>query len=254
MTAAIALVDLDDSLFQTRRKCPQSVAEQDLTVMARDRAGAPLSFATPLQMAWINWLRSSTVMVPVTARSVNALSRVDLSFDYAIAAHGGVLMRPGGIVCPQWNSRMGEAARTFNPALEGIAEQLRLAATRHGFEVNVRIIGEADLPLYVVAKHAHPEREAELHELACQVEYDASAGWTRHINGNNVAFLPPCLGKQHAVAHLLEELRMRHPGLPVIGLGDSLTDAPFLQLCDFAIMPTGSQLAAHALSTVDLAN
>ena len=29
----------------------------------------------------------------------------------------------------------------------------------------------------------------------------------------------------------------------VIGIGDSRTDAPFMGLCDFAMLPTGSQLA-----------
>ena len=69
-----------------------------------------------------------------------------------------------------------------------------------------------------------------------------------HRNGNNAAFLPPFLGKEHAVAYLLPELRRRHPDAPVIGIGDSLTDAPFMQLCDFAMMPAGSQLAAAAFA------
>lgn len=252
MTVAIALVDLDDTLFQSLRKCPEDVPGHQLTVMARDRAGAPLSFATPRQMAWIDWLRSGTLLVPVTGRSVDALNRVELDFDYAVAAHGGVVLRPGGELCAQWHGRIGKAATDCRDALEEIAERFRIAASNQSLEINVRLIGEADLALYVVAKHRHPDREIELHQLAGEIGQNLDSSWTLHINGNNVAFLPPYLGKRHAVAHLLEELRGRHPDLPVIGLGDSLTDAPFLQLCDFAMMPSGSQLARRTFEALGL--
>ena len=38
----IALVDLDDTLFQTLRKCPADVPRERLTVMAVARDGAPV--------------------------------------------------------------------------------------------------------------------------------------------------------------------------------------------------------------------
>jgi hypothetical protein len=41
MTRAIALVDLDDTLFQTRRKCPADVAEDRLTPLGFARDGSP---------------------------------------------------------------------------------------------------------------------------------------------------------------------------------------------------------------------
>jgi predicted mannosyl-3-phosphoglycerate phosphatase (HAD superfamily) len=72
------------------------------------------------------------------------------------------------------------------------------------------------------------------------------AGWTDHRNSNTVAFLPPYLGKQYAVAHILIGLRARFPNATVIGIGDSITDAPFMQLCDFAMTPSASQLARAA--------
>lgn len=246
MPRAIALVDLDDSLFQTRRKCPPGLAESDMHVMAVDRSGNPLSFATPAQKAWIDWLSADTLLVPVTARSIDALSRVSLVFNYAVAAHGGVLLRAGGAICPDWHGRMANAARACFPQLNSLADRFAVAALARAQGVRVRIIGELGIGFYVVAKHEEPTQEADLHNLLDDLRSEVPADWTIHVNGNNVAMLPPFLGKEHAVAHLLGELREQHPGLPVLGLGDSLTDAPFLTQCDFIMMPGASQLARHA--------
>lgn len=98
------------------------------------------------------------------------------------------------------------------------------------------------MPLYALAKHADADHDA----LFAVVDAAVPAlppGWTDHRNGNNVALMPPYLGKRHAVAHILPGLRNRFPDAPVIGIGDSRTDAPFMGLCDFAMMPTRSQLA-----------
>lgn len=246
MIHAIALVDLDDTLFQTRRKCPADLTEADLTAMAVDREGQPTSFATPRQLAWIEWLRQGTLLVPVTGRSVDALGRVDLAFDYAVAAHGGVVLRQGRAICPGWHARVIAGAEAARAGLEQLAARYSRAAAQQGEDVRVRILAEQGTPLYVVAKHRDPGREDHLHALAQDVADAVPPGWTVHINGNNVAYLPPHLGKRQAVEPLLEELRALHPALPVIGLGDSVTDAPFLALCDFAMIPGSSQLAGHA--------
>lgn len=254
MITAIALVDLDDTLFQTRRKCPSDVTEGDLTAMAFDRAGAPSSFAVPQQKAMIEWLLASALVVPVTGRSRDALSRVALPHDYAVAAHGGVVLRPGGELCGRWATQMATDARAHSAELERLSARCVALAQDHGGAISVRIIGEQDTGLYVVAKHHEPALgEPDLHQLARAVGAELCAGWTLHVNGNNVAMLPPFLGKRQAAEFLLNDLRALHPGLPVVGLGDSLTDAPFMQLCDFAMIPSGSQLAGQVWQRMDSA-
>jgi hypothetical protein len=109
-----------------------------------------------------------------------------------------------------------------------------------------RVLSEEGMGLYVLAKHEETD-EAALHSTVDAMVGELPEGWRVHRNGNNAALMPPWLGKEHAVGALLPRLRERHPDAPVIGIGDSLTDAPYMALCDYAMMPRGSQLAAGTL-------
>jgi hypothetical protein len=242
---AIALVDLDDTLFQTLGKCPPDVPAEALAPLGYDRDGAPLSYATPRQLSFLSWLSDSTLLVPVTARSRDALDRVRIAWTKAICAHGGLILDGHGGADPRWHARMAAEAGAHAGSLSALSQ--RILDEAGGAKLRVRVLEEEGLPLYVLAKHPDGDSDA-LAAAIDKVVPEVPAGWTVHRNGNNAAFLPPYLGKQHAVAFLLPELRGRYPDAPVIGIGDSLTDAPFMALCDFAMMPTGSQLAAAAFA------
>jgi hypothetical protein len=242
---AIALVDLDDTLFQTLGKCPSDIPAEALAPIGFDRDGAPLSYATPRQLSFLSWLSDSTLLVPVTARSRDALDRVRIEWTRAICAHGGLILDRGGRPDPLWHERMAAESKAYAAGLARLSK--RIVEEASGEALRVRVLEEEGLPLYVLAKHRDGDAEA-LAAAIDKVAPEVPGGWTVHRNGNNAAFLPPFLGKQHAVEFLMPELRRQYPDAPVIGIGDSLTDAPFMALCDFAMMPSGSQLGAAALA------
>jgi hypothetical protein len=239
---AIALVDLDDTLFQTRRKCPPDVPPDALVPLGFARDGSPLSYATPRQQSFIAWLSETAWFVPVTARSRDALNRVRIPFTTAICAHGGVIVGEDGEPDPDWSAHIAREAAQHRPALEDLASQVSAA----GPGLAVRILTEEGIGLYLLVKDPGQE-EAALDAAVDRVAHALPEGWTLHRNGNNAAFMPPFLSKAKAVEALLPRLRARHPRAPVIGIGDSITDAPFMSLCDFAMMPPRSQLGAAAL-------
>ena len=243
---AIALVDLDDTLFQTLRKCPPDVPSERLTPLGFARDGAPLSYATPRQMRLIEWLSETAWLVPVTARSRDALMRARIPFTAAVCAHGGVIIGEDGEIDAGWHAHAARQSAAYADQLEALAARIIAEAQRRLVALRVRVLDEGDLGLYVLAKHEDVD-EGALHAVIDGVVPDVPLGWTIHRNGNNAALMPPWLGKAHAVAALLPRLRAAHPDAPVIGIGDSLTDAPYMALCDYAMMPKGSQLAAKAL-------
>ncbi|MEG3159468.1 hypothetical protein U1763_03030 [Sphingomonas sp. LB2R24] len=246
MTRAIAFVDLDDTLFQTLGKCPTDIAPERLTPLGFTRDGDPLSYATPSQMRFLEWLSETTHLIPVTARSLDALRRVRVPFAAAVCAHGGVILDDDSAVDPAWATEIAAHAARHSEDLSNFVSAIAAEADRTGTPINVRVLTEEDTPLYVLAKHATADAAA-LNRVVDAAVPKVPQGWTDHRNGNNIALMPPYLGKQHAVARLLPALRARFPDAPVIGIGDSRTDAPFMALCDYAMMPTKSQLSGAVL-------
>jgi len=243
---AIAFVDLDDTLFQTLGKCPPDVGHDRLTPLGFTKDGEALSYATPRQMRFLEWLAETTLLVPVTARSLDALRRVRIDYKAAVCAHGGVILDDAGEVDAGWAKEIGAKAAAHVPELNAFTDAIVMEAQRSGTLINARVLTEDGMPLYVLAKHANADAAA-LNRVVDAAVPALPPGWTDHRNGNNIALMPPYLGKRHAVAKLLPVLRARYPDAPVLGIGDSITDAPFMAACDYAMLPTGSQLAGVVL-------
>lgn len=238
MTRPLILADLDDSLFQTRAKCGDW-PEAALRPMSRLVDGTPSGYATPPQQALLGWLAHGE-LVPVTARSRPVLARVDIAQAPAICANGGCILTAEGTPDPVWHARLAaeaqasEAPAALYPALtEGLGEEYR-----HW------IVSEDGLDLYLVIKSNVGDVRA-LTALAESLRPRLPEGWRIHANGNNLAFLPPWLSKRAAVRYLLEAVRAETPGRLVVGIGDSWSDAGFLDLCGMAMIPTQAQLWQH---------
>lgn len=233
-------VDLDDTLFQTRRKCPSG---QELEAAAFARDGSALSFTTPMQRLLLDWLSRDAVLIPVTGRNSAALERVCLPFtSYAITSFGGVILKPDRTPESAWCERMQCERAGYADAMDRLHSDLSSTARDACANVRVTVVTDHDLPLYLSVKHNETD-VAALAAFAVHVHGAVPADWTTHLNGNNLAFLPAAVDKAHAVRYVLEHL-IASPGLTV-GAGDSLSDARFMMLCDVALTPTRTQLGRH---------
>lgn len=243
---ALVLLDLDDTLFQTLRKCPPDVPVDALRALGFGRDGAPLGFATPRQSAFLSWLAEAALIIPVTGRGRDALGRVRLDFGAAICAHGGVILNEDGEADPGWAEHIAREAAPYRDELAALLASATAIAERETVSLRARTMTEGGADLYLLFKHQDGDAAA-LEKVVDRLAPLVPDNWTVHRNGNNAALMPPFLGKARAVQALLPRLRERHPDAPVIGIGDSLTDAPFMALCDFSMMPARSQLSAATI-------
>ena len=241
----IALVDLDDTLFQTKRKVPH-LTEDDL-VLASVASNGSHSYMTKTQVAFAEWLLAASEAIPVTARSSEALSRVTLQFkSYAIVSNGAVILGPDGKPDAEWHDIV---AANLRP-LENYFGDLLAAGTAKAAELGVSIrswsVMEGDLATYVVFKENDGDG-SRLQEIAPIVEKE---GWVRHHNGNNLALIPPVISKRLATEFLIKRLRTEQPHRPVVGYGDSVSDFSYLSLCDWWGAPSKSQMTDLVVSAM----
>lgn len=239
-------LDLDDTLFQTRRKCE---AEQGgltaLLACAFLEDGAPNSFATAKQQWLWRWLAEGFRCVPVTGRDFGAFRRVNLNFtEEVVLNHGAVILTPDRAVDRRWSATLSTRLPAYQAWLLDLWQAVEAYADRHpGF--CLRLVRDFNTLWYGVVKHAD-KTEAALRPLLEAVIKphpritDGGLHW--HLNGNNLAVLPKIINKENAVAYLLARYRERFPDLLTIGAGDSHADAAFMRLCDYALIPKNTQL------------
>lgn len=259
----LIFTDLDDTLFQTGRKIADPHVRKQSLPGALDRSLAPRSFMTPRQNNLVQWLLAGAETIPVTARGTEEMARVCIPFDsWAITTHGAVILTPGGDADPEWQQHISEQMRDFQPRLSALEQHLNnmlqdpQALSPH-LPVEAawcRMNQEYDIPIYLVMKVKDSQHLSALNRYADWVEQTFDLrGFYVHRNGNNVTWLPECIGKAHAAKFLLARLRAQYPDRPALGFGDSLSDFSFMQQCDFLVLPQHSQLLAALESALPAA-
>ncbi|MFU7617224.1 hypothetical protein ACNAPE_28765, partial [Klebsiella pneumoniae] len=103
MNKPVVFSDLDDTLFQTRRKMVDELALEPFRTGALDRSLTPRSFMTEEQAMLVDWLLEHADLIPVTARGTEEISRVQIPFrSWAVTTHGAVILRPDGTPDSDW--------------------------------------------------------------------------------------------------------------------------------------------------------
>ncbi|MGZ8158628.1 MAG: hydrolase [Methylobacter sp.] len=238
-------LDLDDTLFQTLRKCAPGVDDRTLQARAFLSDGSANSFATQKQQWLWHWLAKGFKIVPVTARDVHAFDRVKLPFqEEVVLNHGAVILDKQRRVDKVWMDTIMQTLPLYHEKLLELWAKVEFYAKRqHGFKP--RLVDDFGITWYGVIKHSDGT-EAILKTLLDEIiiahphVVDGSLYW--HLNGNNLALLPKIINKESAVSYLLDGYRQQHPELLTFGAGDSKTDAPFMALCDYALIPKNTQL------------
>ncbi|WP_432742868.1 hydrolase [Methylobacter sp. G7] len=238
-------LDLDDTLFQTLRKCAPDVDNHPLQARAFLPDGSANSYATQKQQWLWHWLAKGFKIVPVTARDVHAFERVNLPFqEEVVLNHGAVILNKQGTVDKVWMDNILQSLPAYQEKLLAVWAEVELYAQRHcGFKP--RLVNDFGTTWYGVIKHSDGT-EAILKTLLDEViiahphVLDGSLYW--HLNGNNLALLPKIINKESAVSYLLEGYKQQHSKVLTFGAGDSKTDAAFMALCDYALIPKNTQL------------
>lgn len=245
-----ALMDLDDTLFQTQRKidawCVPTADAKSLVCATVNKQNQPLSFMSVRQANFFNWLCASTEVIVVTARDIDEIARVRLSFSsWQVLTHGAVIITPDGKKLDTWTQHIYDALTPLQDELDQLERLIcQNSADHHDltFTMHQDDFHDDTLAVYLAIKHAQKDHQvlADLAVRLSTILADFDQHFYVHVNANNLAILPHAIHKRHAVQFLLEQ-HLDHQR-PSFGFGDSLADLPFLQLLDWYGMPNRGQL------------
>ncbi len=239
--------DLDDTLFQTASKLPAGIST---TVAALDRQGEPASFATQQQLALLNvFLKGGATVIPVTGRNQPAFERHILGQNifgsFRILSHGAIIVDQAGELYQPWVEHLNQCfdLKKWEARLEKMNHWISRQIETHRIPVRTRVIAEHGISAYVSIKSDKTEDpENTFHSLRKALSGLPEFQDIRvHINGNNMALMAPYTCKAKAVRYLMNDLGIDKNDL-VLGLGDSLTDLPFLRETHFGLFPMSSQI------------
>ncbi|MGI2122814.1 hypothetical protein ACRN9J_11575 [Shewanella baltica] len=243
----VVFPDLDDTLFQTKRKMVDELDQVPVRVGALDRSLAPRSFMNEEQALLVDWLLVNADVIPVTARGTDEYARVQIPFtSWAITTHGAVILSPDGQCDTQWQQHIEAALTPYRQRLLDMQGDITTLMAERGIDAWARINYEYDgVPIYLVLKHTDSTKLDELNAIGDEIEQIfGTEGFYVHRNSNNIAWLPICIEKGKATGYLLNKLRAERGTFPTIGLGDSLTDFSFLKLCSWYGVPKQSQFSS----------
>lgn len=229
-------IDLDDTLFQTKRK----------NMAGAIPATAPLnpehiSYMTLHQNIFLNLFlgNESVHIIPTTARDMEQYQRTFLfehpKVDTAILYFAGKILKNTHEADPVWDDRMAQNYRSLRIPLEEIHARVLEIVDPEFFKI-VNVDG-----YYLAFKNRGmdpdiylPQNE-QLKELLTPL---MGSDYYFHLNDKNLSILPRFLDKRYAVEYLIESMK---PDL-TIGMGDSQSDLSFMHACHFRIFPEKSQI------------
>lgn len=243
MNKPVVFSDLDDTLFQTRRKMVDELALEPFRTGALDRSLTPRSFMTEEQAMLVDWLLEHADLIPVTARGTEEISQDPLPF-LAVTTHGAVILRPDGTPDSDWKAHMLECLSSYADRLTSMQHIITELMDARGTRLGTPQSEYEGTPVYLVMKHRDSTKLDELNAVGDEIERVFSTeGFYIHRNSNNIAWVTRPVEKGLAVSWLLEKLRQERGVFPVMGLGDSLSDHRFMKLCSWFGFPRQSQFA-----------
>jgi hypothetical protein len=237
MSVLIA-TDLDRTLVYSRAALALSPGALPPLTCVERRAGEQVSFLTAAAARLTAALADRTVLVPVSTRLPDQLSRVRLPgapSRFAVAANGGVLL-VDGVADPAWQARV--AATIAGSAR--ISDVLRDVRRRCDPAWTVQVREAGGLFCYAVLTEAG----APDGFVAEAAEWAAERGWTVSAQGRKLYWMPRGLTKTAAVSEIADRVGAEL----VLAAGDSLLDRELLCHADRGIHPAHGDLFASGWS------
>jgi hydroxymethylpyrimidine pyrophosphatase-like HAD family hydrolase len=231
----LLFLDLDDTIFQTKRKNSQGFIQA-----TNPENPENTSFMTDGQQLFIDsFLNMATVkIIPVTARDLEQYKRTVISEHSAVTTavlYFSALITDNGQIDQIWQEHIKKSYASLKVPLSEIMARISENIDLENFKMH------CVEDFYIVIKNKSKNKEQYIlqnNELKKKLAALIDDEFYLHYNSNHISVLPKFLDKKNAVEYLIKKYQPRL----TIGAGDSITDLNFMELCDFKMIPKNSQI------------
>lgn len=235
MIPLISCIDLDSTFVHTTRN-PDAFLHK---ILRTNPQTGSRTYMTTEQEKLYELIDQSGTIIPITGRSSESIQELGIPFEgYKIVCHGGLILDANNEEVLAWKEISTGPGQ--EEILQAILSYWQSVIRSKGLPARVWMVAEFGRSIYVSLKGS-PEI---LNSLALDLQGANLLPDTYmiHYNHRNMAVLPPFVRKEKALSWLREQF---FPEKALwLGFGDSNSDLPYMQACDFWITPSGSQIEA----------
>lgn len=227
----LVFTDLDDTLFATAR---HHTSVDGLPVVSHTNTGDPSGYQSQAHQDIWNWIQQFGEIVPVTARTRNAMDRVSLPFSQHRVWNSGLSVQIDGAFDTLWHEKMAEILTAANNVMQPLWNEIR--ASHATSQEHLVVPTEFDgLVCQWGLRAPTPEIAREVKRaLREMIVRQGLPFWVHDQSEKWLYVTPNGMGKHYAVRHVLDALNPQTS----VGVGDNPSDIPFMRLCDYTLFPS----------------
>lgn len=222
--------DLDRTLIYSQRMLDESGENPGDIRVAETKNGEVITYVTERTLHLLDELSRKGLFVPVTTRTAEQYFRVAAIADgicpkYAITSNGGNIFKngePDAAWHEQVKSRIADECLPLEDAFR------KFESIRSDRWVRFSRIAD-ELFFYCVLNMGH----APFEEIEQYAESLKRSNWRTTLHGRKLYFVPGCLSKGDAVAHVAGQEKISR----IIAAGDSVLDLEMAPVSDTFISP-----------------
>jgi hydroxymethylpyrimidine pyrophosphatase-like HAD family hydrolase len=223
--------DLDRTLIYSQRMIDESAEKPGDIRIAETKDGEVITYLTERTVRLLKEVSNKMLFVPVTTRTMAQYARIfaiteALVPKYAVTSNGGNILIAGK-ADPDWHESVKKKIEAnclpVNDAFRAFD------AVRSDKWVKTCSVAD-ELFFYCVI---HNSDAIPSEKLALYSEYIEENGWRTARHGRKLYFIPNCLSKKDAVAHIAEKEGIQK----IISAGDSVLDLEMAEISERFISP-----------------
>jgi hydroxymethylpyrimidine pyrophosphatase-like HAD family hydrolase len=241
--------DLDNTIVRHQSRITD-VANNQIQIVGTDESGNQSTVMTKADLEFFQEISHFGTVIPTTGRSMAGYWRlhglVSSFTSWAILNHGATILMPkNSKVDADWLERTkGIMTRLTNDLLEVYKKLLSLNTViieNRCYTNTIRLHQEHGFGLYIsvrasrVIPELHLMQQRQTIALLCHEHNDFEVLHTGRIT----SVIPRQLNKKDAVLEVIGRLGDQ---IETLGVGDALTDLPFMQVCNFMRAPENSEI------------